>query len=137
MAKPTTTIAFALLAALSVPNFLHAETKSLRTGPQCKVEKSVKDHLVQIYVTPPKASDKYTPGRLQVFLRKEHPDYLYVPLEAKKLNDGRLHVQIAIDPNKQAGYLITVLDHHPKEQLIAFWQKLSRIKTVEPASKKN
>ena len=127
MKKPTTTLAFALVAAWAVPNFLLAETKTLRKGPPCKVEKSVDQHLVQIYVTPPKPDGKYVPGRFQIFIRREYPDYLYVPLESSKLKDGRLHVQIAISPAKQATYSITVLDHQPTEQLISYWKKLSDI----------
>ena len=137
MAKPTTTSAFALVAALAMPSFILAETKTLRKGPPCKVEKSVDMHLVQIYVTQPKPDGKYVPGRLRVFLRREYPDYLYVPLETSNLKDGRLHVQIAIIPAKQATYSITVLDYQPTEQLISYWEKLSDIKeAIQPQQRK-
>lgn len=131
MTKPTITITLALVAVLTVPNVLYAESKELRKGPPCQVEKFVDEHLVQIYVTPPRPAGKYVPGRLQILLRREHPDYLYVPLESGKLKDGRLHVQIAISPDKQATYSITVLDLQPTEELLSFWEELPDIKETK------
>jgi hypothetical protein len=125
------TLALSIAATSMTSNPLRAESKTLRKGPPSKVEKSIDDHLIQVYVTPPKADGKYAPGRIRVFLRREFPDYLYVPLATETMKDGRLHVQIAISPKKQGTYSITVLDEQPKEILISYWKKLSEIKVTK------
>ena len=124
-------IAAVIVLTVLAPAKGMAETKELKKGPPCLVEKAVDDHLFQIYVSPPKSNKAYTPGKIRIFIRRAYPDYLYVPLEYEKLKDGRLHVQIAISPEKQATYSITVLDKQRDEYLQLFWKELSKIKEVK------
>jgi len=107
-----------------------ATTTEMKRGPQCQVEKEVDSrlgHLFQIYVTPPKASDSYSPGHVRVYLERRFPEHLYVPLDCDKLPDGRLHVQIAVQPEKVDVYYVNVLDDQKPEMLLLFSQKLSDI----------
>ena len=124
-------IAAAIVLSILVPAKGAAETKELKKGPPCLVEKAVDDHLFQIYVSPPKLNKDYTPGKIRIFLRRAYPDFLNVPLEYEKLKDGRLHVQIAINPEKQATYSISDLDKQRDEYLLLYWEELSKIKEVK------
>ena len=89
-----------LLIALSLATVAFATTRELEKGPPAHVEKKAQDHLFQIYVTPPKAQKGYSPGDIVVYLLREYPDYMYVPLKHDMMPDGRLHVQIAISTEK-------------------------------------
>ena len=109
-----------------------AETRKLPVGPPSGVEKSVDEHLVTLFVIPPEASENYEPGRISVFLRREHPEYLYVPLETTREaatpdRKARLRVQLAIIPNKQTEYSIYVLDRTGKQTKLLFSKPLSEI----------
>lgn len=105
-------------------------TRELEEGPPAKVEKEAKDHLYQIYVTPPKTSKGYSPGEIIVFLLREFPDYMYVPLKHEVMEDGRLHVQIAISPEKETTYTVNVLDKQPNGEYLLLHSKA--LKSIEP-----
>jgi predicted TIM-barrel fold metal-dependent hydrolase len=96
------------------------------------VEKDADQHLFQLYVKPHDATPDYSPGKIRVFLRREYPDYMYVALEQEAMKDGTLHVQVAISPEKQETYTITVLDERKERTLLLYWKKLRDI----PARKK-
>jgi hypothetical protein len=125
------TLLFLLLVIASTPD-LPGTTTQLKRGPKCRVEKEVDRHLFQVHVTPPAATADYAPGHLRIFLRREYPDYIYVPLEYERLKDGRLHVQIAISPEMEQKYTINVLDQQKDQLLLLFSEKLREI----PLSKK-
>ncbi len=123
-----------LLMAMVAFSFVHiaeARTRMLEKGPPAIVEKDANDHLFQIYVTPPKATKDYSPGEVTVYLRRAYPDYINVPMKHEVMEDGRLHIQIAISPEKESTYAISVLDKQADgEILLLFWEALKSIETV-------
>ena len=121
------------MLAMSLVCVASAETRLLKSGPPAKVEKSVDKHLFQIYVTPPKATKQYSPGEITICLKREYPDYMYVPLKHAQGKDGRLHVQIAISPEKESTYTINVIDLQPDgETLLLFSKELKNIENSKP-----
>lgn len=126
----------AILVAAVATSQLHAKTKMLPKGPPAVVTKSVEDHLIQIYVTPPTAQGNYVPGEFRVFLSRHYPDYLRVPLEAKRQKDGRLHVQIAITPDKFGEYSIMVHDEKTTETLLLYLQDLVDVPELTDSTRK-
>ena len=121
-------IAYVLLAGHVV-----AETKALPEGPPAKVTKQSDKYLFQIYVTPPEKSETYTPGEISIMLRRDSPDYLYVPLKHKLLKDGRLHVQIAITEKAESKYTIVILDEQKDgTDLLLYSNPLVKIEAENP-----
>ncbi len=109
----------------------NATTKTLPRGPAPKVFKTVDDHLFHVYVTPPKATRDYKPGKVVIMLKKEYPDYLYVSLTYRILAEGDLKAQIAIRPERVADYTVNVLDEQPDgKYLILYSESLSSIKRL-------
>ena len=125
-----------LVVGLFVSSFVlvsTAATRELEKGPPAKVSKKADKHLFQIYVVPPKASNNYKPGDVTIYLKREYPDYMYVPLKHKIEKDGRLHVQIAISPEKESTYTINVLDEQADgEILLLYSNALAEIGKQKP-----
>jgi len=119
--------------ALSFVAVAVGKTRDLEKGPPAKVEKEAEDHLFQIYVLPPKDQKDYSPGEIFVYLKREYPDYMYVALKHDKMKDGRLHVQIAINPEKEKTYVVNVLDKQSDgEYLLLYSKNLRDISTNKP-----
>jgi hypothetical protein len=109
-----------------------ATTTDLPRGPAPKVLKTVDDHLFHVYVTPPKATRDYKPGKVLIMLQKKYPDYLYVSLTYEVLTDGTLKAQIAISPENVAEYTVNVLDKQPDgKHLMLYSKPLKAIAGVE------
>ena len=111
------------LTFLSMVTVTLGTTRTLEKGPPAKAEKEADDHLFQIYVLPPKRQKDYSPGEILIYLKREHPDYMYVPLKYDRLKDGRLHVQIAISPEKEKTYVLNVLDRQPDGQCLLLYSR--------------
>jgi hypothetical protein len=102
---------FALALVLVVaPRAATATSVEIERGPPAFVTKQADDHLYDIYVTPPEATDSYAPGEIRIYLRRESPDYMHVRLAQDSVQDGRLHARIAISPEHEASYSVYIYD---------------------------
>jgi hypothetical protein len=107
-----------------------ATTVMMERGPEAKVSVKRDDHLYDVYaLAAPKGKD-YTPGRLSIYLRREYPDYMHVPIQTDRLKDGRYHARIAISPEMESQYSIYVYDQQLQgdQLLLVFSGKLSGLR---------
>lgn len=105
-----------------------AETTFMERGPAPLVM-AVRDfNLYDIYIEPPPASATYAPGTLSVYLSRENPNFMRIPLSVDKEDSGRLHARINIDPKQESAYYIYVYDQQPNrgKQLLLLDQKLTK-----------
>lgn len=79
-------------------------------GPPASLRKSVDQHLVDVYVTPPRSSANYKPGVVKVYLTRMYPEHLMVELLQNSVSNGRIRVHFAISPEKESSYFIRVSD---------------------------
>ena len=110
-------LAFVLLVA---PLAVEATSTFIERGPPATVTKRADDHLFDIYVTPPKATASYSPSEIQIYLRREYPDYMHVRLAQDLAPGGRIHARIAISPEHEARYSVYVYDHRAERDLLLF-----------------
>ena len=108
--KTLPVVAFLIVLGATFLRTANAESKALPRGPSPEVLKTVDDHLFHVYVTPPKATRDYTPGKIVFMLQKKYPDYLYVSLTYQTLTDGTLKALVAISPERVDDYTVNVLD---------------------------
>ena len=85
MVKLLPTILLLLLSTMS-----NAKTVMMERGPPPVVTVKRDFNLYDIYVTPPPTTPTYTPGVLSVYLSREYPDFMRVPLLTDRLADGRI-----------------------------------------------
>jgi hypothetical protein len=118
----TLLIAFALISAGAA-----AQTTLVGRGPAPTVKVTRDYNLYDIYVKAPTKSTTYTPGSISVYLGRDAPNFMRVPLAAEVLADGRLHVRINIEPATESSYSVFVYDQAPNrgKQLLLLSKKLS------------
>lgn len=100
----------------------------MERGP-APVVRVVRDfNLYDIYIEPPPASATYAPGTLSVYLSRENPNFMRIPLSVDIEEGGRLHARINIDPKQESAYSIYVYDQQPSKgkQLLLLDQQLTK-----------
>jgi hypothetical protein len=116
-----------LVAILMMSPGVYANTVEMPRGPAPSVSVVRDYNLYDIYVNPPPKSASYTPGVVSVYLSKDNPDFMRVPLATDTLPDGQLHARINIDPSKESTYFVYVYDQQPNQgsQLLLLARKLN------------
>jgi|GEM_PF-4759869 len=103
-----------------------ATSVPMQRGPVPVVTIKRDDHLYDIYVTTPPITKNYKPGSLSIYLRRDYPDYMHVPIAIDRLPDGRIHARIAISAEYAPMYSIYIYDHQPPgaQDLLLLSEKL-------------
>jgi len=82
-------------------------------GPPAQLSKVADDHIFDVYVTPPRPTSTYRPGKIEVYLVRMFPEHLIVELIQAPLANGNIRVHFAIQPERESAYYIRVSDLQP------------------------
>ncbi|HEY7640594.1 MAG TPA: hypothetical protein VH814_12795 [Steroidobacteraceae bacterium] len=89
------------------------KTTLLEKGRPAQLSKVADDHIFDVYVTPPRATSAYTPGKIEVYLVRMFPDHLIVELIQTPLAHRNIRVHFALQPERESTYYIRVSDLQP------------------------
>lgn len=112
----------ALLFLLTVTQCAMAMSMVMKRGPACQITRQadqIDDNMVHLYLTPPKATHNYRPGKIGLYLTTSLGT-INVPLALNRLKDGRLYVRFYVKRLEQDLYYINVVDEQEPENLLLF-----------------